>query len=43
MNELFKLIRQHYEKNKAGASLVSKVTAITEASSMTVWIVTGRK
>jgi len=26
MNELPKLIRQHYEKNEAGASLVSKVT-----------------
>jgi hypothetical protein len=43
MNELSQLTRQHYEKNETGNSLVSKVTAIIEASSMTVWILTGRK
>jgi sarcosine/dimethylglycine N-methyltransferase len=31
MNELFKLIRQHYEKNEAGTSLVSKVTTILDS------------
>ena len=30
MNELPKLIRQHYEKNEAGASLLSKVTKILD-------------
>ena len=30
MNELFELIRQHYEKNEAGTSLVSKVTTILD-------------
>ena len=30
MNELPKLIRQHYEKNDAGASLLSKVTKILD-------------
>ena len=31
MNELSKLTRQHYEKNEAGASLVSKVTKILDS------------
>jgi sarcosine/dimethylglycine N-methyltransferase len=31
MNELPKLIRQHYEKNEAGISLVSKVTTILDS------------
>jgi sarcosine/dimethylglycine N-methyltransferase len=31
MNELLSLIRQHYEKNEADASLVSKVTAILDS------------
>ena len=31
MNELFNLIRQHYEKNEAGTSLVSKVTTILDS------------
>jgi hypothetical protein len=31
MNELPKLIRQHYEKNDAGASLLSKVTKILDS------------
>jgi sarcosine/dimethylglycine N-methyltransferase len=31
MNELFKLIRQHYEKNEAGTSLVSKVILILDS------------
>jgi len=31
MNELFKLIRQHYEKNEAGTSLVSKLTTILDS------------
>jgi len=31
MNELPKLTRQHYEKNEAGASLVSKVTKILDS------------
>ena len=31
MNELAKLTRQHYEKNDAGASLVSKVTRILDS------------
>jgi hypothetical protein len=30
MNELSKLTRQHYEKNEAGASLVSKVAKIRD-------------
>src|SRR5260221_8029531 len=31
MNELFKLTRQHYEKNETEASLLSKVTKILES------------
>ena len=31
MNELFNLIRHHYEKNEAGTSLVSKVTTILDS------------
>ena len=31
MNELPKLTRQHYEKNEAGASLVSKLTKILDS------------
>jgi 2-polyprenyl-3-methyl-5-hydroxy-6-metoxy-1,4-benzoquinol methylase len=31
MNELSKLTRQHYEKNEAGASLLSKVTKILDS------------
>src|SRR4029077_9048636 len=31
MNELFELIRQHYEKHEAGTSLVSKVTTILDS------------
>jgi sarcosine/dimethylglycine N-methyltransferase len=31
MSELFNLIRQHYEKNEAGTSLVSKVTTILDS------------
>ena len=31
MNELFNLIRQHYEKNEADTSLVSKVTTILDS------------
>jgi sarcosine/dimethylglycine N-methyltransferase len=31
MNELFKLTRQHYEKNETGASLLSKVTKILDS------------
>lgn len=30
MNELSKLTRQHYERNEAGASLVSKVAKILD-------------
>ena len=33
MNELFKLIRQHDEKNEADTSLVSKVTTILDSLS----------
>ncbi len=31
MNELFKLTRQHYEKNETEVSLLSKVTKILES------------
>ena len=31
MNELFKRIRQQYEKNEAGTSFVSKVTTILDS------------
>jgi hypothetical protein len=31
MNELAKLTRQHYEKNEAGANLLSKVTKILDS------------
>jgi len=31
MNDLSKLTRQHYEKNEAGASLVSNVTKILDS------------
>jgi nucleoside-diphosphate-sugar epimerase len=31
MKELFELTRQHYEKNEAGASLLSKVTTILDS------------
>jgi hypothetical protein len=31
MSELFNLVRQHYEKNEADASLVSKVTKILDS------------
>jgi hypothetical protein len=31
MNELFELTRQHYEKNEAEASLLSKVTTILDS------------
>jgi hypothetical protein len=31
MSELFSLVRQHYEKNEADASLVSKVTRILDS------------
>ena len=44
MNELPKLIRQHYEKNDAGASLLSKVTKILDslpAGSVDSWQLAG--
>jgi hypothetical protein len=31
MNELSQLTRQHYEKNEAGTSLVSKVATILDS------------